>query len=338
MWKSTGIHNYSSNSNMTPTAVANNQFPELKTDGRMHVYLNGNYFVQNKAIISNNNNLISIYCVYQLDPISSSRDTTYTIQNALFGAVQITKNADASKYAYKEYGICFDEGGMFSEGSINNGRNTLIFGVHESFLIHSNNKANNIYVMGKEFVQGINDTTLYADKVYSQNFTQPSKKFVLSLHYNGDNSYLFANGTQEFKFKAKNYKILKNEKLCLRNLSNQWRITEYKKTGLYGNIYDFVVDYEAINGVKQIYDMYRYLMKKMILYKMFLINLFINVFNVLKVKTLEYVSVINEKCMSRPKIINDDINDPMTKLCVPNIVKDMNIKVFNLLARNVKKI
>ena len=44
--------------------------------------------------------------------------------------------------------------------------------------------------MGKGPVQGIDGTTLYAEKVYSQNFTQPNKKFVLSLHYNGDNSYL----------------------------------------------------------------------------------------------------------------------------------------------------
>ena len=147
-----------------------------------------------------------------MDPISSSRDPTYTIQNALFGAVQTTKNADTSKYAYKGYDICFDEGGMFSEGSISNGRNVLIFGVHESSLVLSNNKANNIYVMGKDFVQGINNTALYADKVYSQNFTQPSKKFVLRLHYNGDNSYLFANGYQELKLKVKNDQILKNEK------------------------------------------------------------------------------------------------------------------------------
>ena len=132
MWKSTDIHNYSDNSNMAPTTDANNQLPELKTDGRMHVYLNGNYFVQNRVIIPNNNNVVNIYCVYQLDPISSSRDDTYTIQNGLFGAVQITKNADTSKYAYKGYGLCFDEGGMFSEGSISNGRNVLIFGVHES--------------------------------------------------------------------------------------------------------------------------------------------------------------------------------------------------------------
>ena len=64
--------------------------------------------------------------------------------SALFGAMGITKNADTSKYKYKGYGICFDKGGSFSEGSINNGRNVLIFGVHESSLLRSNNKANNI--------------------------------------------------------------------------------------------------------------------------------------------------------------------------------------------------
>ena len=46
------------------------------------------------------------------------------------------------------------------------------------------------------FVQGINDTALYAEKIYSQNFTQTSKKFVLSLHYNYNDSYLFVNGKQ----------------------------------------------------------------------------------------------------------------------------------------------
>ena len=65
-------------------------------------------------------------------------------------------------------------------GNINNGRNVIIFGVHENSVIHSNNKTNNIYIMGDGFVQGIADTTLYAGKIYSQNFTQPSKKFVLS--------------------------------------------------------------------------------------------------------------------------------------------------------------
>ena len=88
---------------------------------------------------------------------------------------------------------------------------------------------------------------------------------------------------------------------------------------------------------------------------MLLINLAISLFSILKVKTLECVSVINEKCMPRPKIINlnadepvfyplsikvnesggdcNNINDSMAKLCVSDIVRDMNITVFNLLAR-----
>ena len=137
----------------------------------------------------------------------------------------------------------------------------LIFGVQEDSVIHANNKANKIFVTGDAFVQGINDMTLYAEKVYSRNFTQPSTKFVLSLHYNGDNSYLFVNGKQELKFKAKTESLVK-EKLCIGNLSDKWSTSESEKTGLCGNIYDFVVDYEAIIGVKANYDMHRYLMIK----------------------------------------------------------------------------
>ena len=53
--------------------------PDLKIDGRIHVYLSGNYFKQDKTRIPNNNNAINIYCVYRLDPIASSRHTTFTI-------------------------------------------------------------------------------------------------------------------------------------------------------------------------------------------------------------------------------------------------------------------
>ena len=130
-----------------------------------------------------------------------------------------------------------------------------------SFSTHKTNKANNIYVMGELFVQGINDATLYAEKKFHRNFTDPGKKFLLSLHYNGDNSYLFVNGRQELKFEAKTDQLVK-EKQCIRNLSDQWTASESEKTGLYGNIYDFVVDCKSINGVKPIYDMHRYLMTK----------------------------------------------------------------------------
>ena len=302
---------------------------------------------------------------FRLNPISSTRNTDYTIQNALFGAMKITKNTDYSKNNYTGYGLCFDEGNAFGhtirEGNFRhttNARNVFIFGADMSSSVHATNRAKHIYVMGKGFVPGINDTTIYAEKNFYRYFTDLGKKFVLSLHYNGDNSYLFVNGRQELKFKAKNDQII-DEKLCLGNLSSEWTTSESEKTGLYGDTYDFVVDYKSINGVKPIYDMRRYLITKHnispYIYKMLLINLAISLFSILKVKTLECVSVINEKCISRPEIIDfnknepvfyslsikvnkcsgdcNNINDPMAKLCVPNIVKDMNIKVFNLLAR-----
>ena len=75
--------------------------PILKNDERMHVYLQGSHFQQNNVLTLNddhviNKNVIKIYIVYKLDPITSIRDTTFTIQNVLFGAMQITKNADTS--------------------------------------------------------------------------------------------------------------------------------------------------------------------------------------------------------------------------------------------------
>ena len=132
-----------------------------------------------------------------------------------------------------------------------------------SFSKHTNNKANNIYVMGKDYIQKINDTTIYAEKMFYRNFTDPGHKFILSLHYNGDNSYLFVNGREELKFKTKNNQIINtNLSNLLTNLSNNWTRNEYAKTSLYENIYDFVVDYKPIVGVDPIYDMHKYLMKK----------------------------------------------------------------------------
>ena len=113
-WKSTGTFNYLGNSNMNGVGDSGGDLPDIKNDGRLYVYLCSNYFQQNKVIISNNDNVINIYCVYEIQPIAFSRDTTFTIQNALFGAMQITKNAtDNSKNNYKGYGICFDERSQF---------------------------------------------------------------------------------------------------------------------------------------------------------------------------------------------------------------------------------
>ena len=76
-----------------------------------------------------------------------------------------------SKYNYKGYGICFDEESQFgytiTEGGLAhtaNARNVLIFQADMRFSVHATNRANHIYIMGKELIQGINGTTIYAEK------------------------------------------------------------------------------------------------------------------------------------------------------------------------------
>ena len=231
-FRSTGIFNYSYYYSMNGIEGAKKNLPILKNDDRMYVYLQGSHFQQNDVIVTNNNNVINICIVYKLDPISSTRNTDYTIQNAIFGAMKISKNTDSSKNNYIGYGLCFDEGGEFGhtvkQGNFNgttNAKNVIIFGVDMSSSVHATNRANNIYVMDKDFIQGINDTTIYAEKLFHNNFTEFGVIFVLSSHYNGDDSYLFANGRQEVKFKAKTSHLVQ-EKLCIGNLSDQWTTSE----------------------------------------------------------------------------------------------------------------
>ena len=182
LWKSTGLNNYSRDSYMGAVSVATTSLPPLIDNGRMSVRLKGAYFKQMRSLRPNNDNIVNIYGVYLIHPINNSGNTDYTVQNALFGGVKITKKAtDTSKNKYEGYGICFDEGGMFSIGNIKIGRNVLIFGVHENSVFHSYNEANNIFIMGDGIVQGINDTTLYAEKRYSQNFTAVNKKFSIKF-------------------------------------------------------------------------------------------------------------------------------------------------------------
>ena len=179
-WKSTGIFNYPDYYSMKGTK---NEMPILKNDERLYVYLEGNHFQQNNVLTSSNDhvinkNVVNIYIVYKLDPLASSRDKSFTIQNALFGAMQMTKYAtDNDKNNYKGYGISFERsefGHTITEGGFTHttdARNVLIFGADMSFSIHATNRANHIYLMGTGLTQGINDTTIYAEKNFYRNFT-----------------------------------------------------------------------------------------------------------------------------------------------------------------------
>ena len=82
----------------------------------------------------------------------------------------------------------------------------------------------------------------------------------MSLHYNGVNSYVFVNGAEIYKFKAKDSEILVGA-ICLGNISKDWSVENVKKTGLNGYVYDFSVDYDPIS-VDDMKDIHKYLMKK----------------------------------------------------------------------------
>ena len=121
-------------------------------------------------------------------------------------------------------------------------------------------KKNNILVLGKDCTQGLNSTTIYAEKLHSINFTENNKNFCLSLHCNEANSYLFVNGTEIYKFKAKDSEIAATP-LCPGNISKDFSVDNMKKTGLNGYVYDFSVDYDAI-AVDDILGIHKYLMEK----------------------------------------------------------------------------
>ena len=124
---------------------------------------------------------------------------------------------------------------------------------------HIDNKGKYILILGKGPTQGLGEHSLTAEKMYWINFTEHSKNFCLSLH-NGANSYLFVNGKEIHKFKAKDSEIVATP-LCLGNISKDWSLDNMKEIGLNGYVYDFNVDCDAIS-VSDILDIHKYLMKK----------------------------------------------------------------------------
>ena len=138
-------------------------------------------------------------------------------------------------------------------------QNLIIFGVDMNSSTKIDNRKKDILILGKGPSQGL-EHTLSAEKMYLINFTEHNKKSCLSLLYNGANSYLFVNGKEIHKFKAKDSEIVATP-LCLGNISKDWSVDNMKKTGFNGYVYDFSVDYDAI-AVDDILDIHNYLMKK----------------------------------------------------------------------------
>ena len=224
---------------------------------KVRVKFTGNCLKQQK-ISYTHEKVVTIYIVYEL-AASASHNNDPTLKSCLFGAVTLTQNADIEKYGCSGYGIGFYRRSSFSFPSDGFSQNVLIFGVDMSSSAHINNKKKDILVLGKGPTQEL-EHTLTAEKMYSINFTVTKKKFCLSLHYNEANSYLFVNGTEIYKFKAKDSEIVTSP-ICLGNISKDWSADNMRKTGFTGYVYDFSVDFDAI-AVDDIKYIHKYLMKK----------------------------------------------------------------------------
>ena len=119
----------------------------------MDIIFSGNY-VKEKKVLYLVKSIINLYIIYKLDKIKSTRNTDFTVENTLLGAVKITEDSsDSDCNKYSGYGISFDEASDFSLANIINGINVIIFGADMSFSSHERNRANEIYMLGKDIIQ-----------------------------------------------------------------------------------------------------------------------------------------------------------------------------------------
>ena len=161
----------------------------------------------------------------------------------LFGAFKLTKNTTSfDKCKYFGCGIGFDalESFSSSDGSWF-GKNVIIFGADMTSSVYVYITRKGILILGKDPTQRFDDTILTAEKEHAINFSEQHKRFCLSLHYNGLNSYLFVNSVEIYKFKAKDFEI-NAAPLCLGNVSKDFSADNLKKTESYGYVYGFSVD------------------------------------------------------------------------------------------------
>ena len=108
---------------------------------------------------------------------------------------------------------------------------------------------------------GIHGSFGTRDKKFSINFSKANTTFCLNLHYNANNSYLFANKKEIFKIKADNNKVNFPTQFSLGGIFNRFSATEYREISLNGNVYDFSVDYNSIDK-SDILNIHKYLMTK----------------------------------------------------------------------------
>ena len=139
---------------LTATSTDKSASKPVYDNARIKVRFNGDLLRQNQ-VTYNHGPIVNIYIVYETTP--DTKTSNITPENCLFGVIKITKNADVDKYKYSRFGIGFDSRGSFSHPSGGNSTNVIVFGADLSSYVHANNKVNNVLVLGKSLIQGINN-------------------------------------------------------------------------------------------------------------------------------------------------------------------------------------
>ena len=148
--------------------------PNLNCYGtKTRVKFNGSCLKQDK-ITFNHGKIVNIYVVYETSKNINISDYP-TLENCLFGAVSLTKNAEINRYKYSGCGVGFDRHESFSSLGTGLGRNTRMFVVDMSSFIHIDNKKKYIFILGKGPTQGL-EHTMTAEKMYLIKFIEYNKK------------------------------------------------------------------------------------------------------------------------------------------------------------------
>ena len=171
---------------------------------KIYLTFSSDIFAQEK-IVYNHESIVNIFVVYTL--LHWSNSTIDYLKNCLLGATAFDKK-------WSGYGLAFGIKDYVHTESGKNAKNLIILAVDTS----DGDKTTENYslVSGKGSVSITRTETIEVKKEIKPNCTITNEKFVLSLHYNGDDSYLFVNGIPQYKFKAIGTDI-KARKLCLRD-------------------------------------------------------------------------------------------------------------------------
>ena len=160
-WKSQGLSD--EKIILTVTSTDKSATKAVYDNSRIKVRFNGDLLRQNQ-VTYNHVPIVNIYIVYETTPDTDT--SNITSENCLFGTIKLTKNSDIYKYKYSGYGIGFDSRESFSHPSGGNGTNVIIFGADlSSSVLITKSILNNVLVLGKALIQGINGTTIYAEKM-----------------------------------------------------------------------------------------------------------------------------------------------------------------------------